>query len=78
MEQNEHVMEAYLGPMTEIQRKSTFLKLQGLEFAYGEVKVLHGLDLEIGERSIACIMGRNGVGKRPFERNLVGLEKGVL
>ena len=61
--------------MTEIAEKSTFLKLQGLEFAYGEVKVLHGLDLEISEQSIACIMGRNGVGKTTLLRNLVGLEK---
>ena len=52
-----------------------FLKIQGLEFAYGEVKVLHGLDFHMDEKSVACVMGRNGVGKTTLLRNLVGLEK---
>jgi len=54
---------------------TVFLKVQGLEFAYGEVKVLHGLDFSITENSIACVMGRNGVGKTTLLRNLVGLER---
>ena len=52
-----------------------FLKIQGLEFACGEVKVLHGLDFHMDEKSVACVMGRNGVGKTTLLRNLVGLEK---
>ena len=52
-----------------------FLKVSGLEFSYGEVKVLYGLDLEVSANSISCVMGRNGVGKTTFLRNLVGLEK---
>lgn len=54
---------------------SIFLKVSGLEFAYGEVTVLRGLDLEIEEATIACVMGRNGVGKTTFLRNVVGLEQ---
>lgn len=54
---------------------SVFLKVSGLEFSYGEVKVLYGLDLEVSANSISCVMGRNGVGKTTFLRNLVGLEK---
>ena len=54
---------------------SAFLKVSGLEFSYGEVKVLYGLDLEVSANSISCVMGRNGVGKTTFLRNLVGLEK---
>ena len=52
-----------------------FLDIRGLEFSYDEVKVLHGLNIEIQERSITCVMGRNGVGKTTLMRNLVGLEK---
>ena len=74
MEQNEQVMEAYW-TMTEIAEQTIFLKVKDLEFAYGEVKVLHGLDLKISEKSITCVMGRNGVGKTTLLRNLVGLEK---
>lgn len=54
---------------------SAFLKVSGLEFSYGEVKVLYGLDMEVSANSISCVMGRNGVGKTTFLRNLVGLEK---
>ena len=54
---------------------SAFLKVSGLEFSYGEVKVLYGLDLEVSANSISCVMGRNGVGKTTFLRNLVGLER---
>ena len=52
-----------------------FLDVKELEFSYGEVKVLHGLDFQINEKTIACVMGRNGVGKTTLMRNLVGLEK---
>jgi urea transport system ATP-binding protein len=51
-----------------------FLDVKELEFSYGEVKVLHGLDFQIKEKTIACVMGRNGVGKTTLMRNLVGLE----
>lgn len=54
---------------------SAFLKVSDLEFSYGEVTVLRGLDLEVEEGTISCLMGRNGVGKTTFLRNLVGLEK---
>ena len=54
---------------------SAFLKVSGMEFAYGEVTVLRGLDLEVEEGTISCVMGRNGVGKTTFLRNVVGLEK---
>ena len=36
---------------------SAFLKVTGLEFSYGEVKVLRGLDLEVPAQSISCVMG---------------------
>ena len=54
---------------------SAFLKVSDMEFAYGEVSVLRGLDLEVEEGTISCVMGRNGVGKTTFLRNVVGLEK---
>ena len=51
------------------------MTVTGLEFSYGEVQVLHGLDFELPAQSVCCVMGRNGVGKTTFLRNLVGLEK---
>ena len=61
--------------MNSEQKDFPFLDISCLEFSYGEVKVLHGLNIEIQERSITCVMGRNGVGKTTLMRNLVGLEK---
>ena len=63
------------GKMTE---NDAYLEISKLEFSYGEVKVLHGLEFELPARSIGCVMGRNGVGKTTFLRNLVGLEKPSL
>ena len=60
---------------TKTDAKGAYLQVSGLEFSYGEVKVLHGLDLKIESESISCVMGRNGVGKTTFLRNLVGLER---
>jgi len=61
--------------MNSEQKDFHFLDISGLEFSYGEVKVLHSLNIQIQEKSITCVMGRNGVGKTTLMRNLVGLEK---
>ena len=53
---------------------SVFFKVDDLRFSYGEVSVLRGLNLEVNEGSISCVMGRNGVGKTTFLRNIMGLE----
>lgn len=55
--------------------RNNYMSVSGLEFSYAEVKVLHGLDFELPVQSVCCVMGRNGVGKTTFLRNVVGLEK---
>lgn len=42
---------------------------------FGEQRVLNGLDLEIQENSITCIMGSSGTGKSVFLKLLIGLLK---
>ena len=61
--------------MSAPQDESFLIKIEGLEFGYGEVKVLHSLDFKIQEKTVSCVMGRNGVGKTTLLRNLVGLER---
>jgi branched-chain amino acid transport system ATP-binding protein len=49
------------------------LKVEGIETAYGQSKVLHGLSLEIGEGEVVTLMGRNGMGKTTTVRSIMGL-----
>ena len=53
---------------------SSLLEVKDLEFSYGEVQVLRGLDLVVEAGKIVCVMGRNGVGKTTLLRNVMGLE----
>lgn len=50
------------------------LKIQNLNFSYGEVQALRDVEMEVPEKSIVCVMGRNGVGKTTLLRNITGLE----
>jgi branched-chain amino acid transport system ATP-binding protein len=50
-----------------------FLSVNGLASGYGEVQVLWGLDLDIDEGEIACLVGSNGAGKTTLLRTISGL-----
>jgi branched-chain amino acid transport system ATP-binding protein len=39
------------------------LSVQNLRVSYGNIKALHGLNFQIDEREIVCIIGANGAGK---------------
>ncbi len=49
------------------------LQVKKLSFSYGEVRVLHGIDMDVPEERIVCVMGRNGVGKTTLMKNILGL-----
>lgn len=49
------------------------LKIENLSFAYGEVRALRDVALEIPDGQITCVTGRNGVGKTTLMKNIVGL-----
>jgi branched-chain amino acid transport system ATP-binding protein len=51
------------------------LEIQGLEVAYGDIKVLWGIDVEIKEGEIVSIIGSNGAGKTTLIRTISGLNK---
>jgi urea transport system ATP-binding protein len=57
------------------------LELRGLQASIGGSRILRGIDLNVPEKSVFCLMGRNGVGKTSTLRALVGLlptESGTL
>lgn len=39
------------------------LKIEGLKAAYGEIEVLHGIDVEVSEGEIVAVIGANSSGK---------------
>ncbi len=49
------------------------LRVAGLHAGYGDVKVLWGVDIEVAESAITCLVGSNGAGKTTLLRALSGL-----
>ena len=49
------------------------LTLTNLEASIGGSRILRGVNLEVPRQSVACLMGRNGVGKTTTLRSIVGL-----
>ncbi len=47
--------------------------VEGLEVAYGNAPILHGVDLAVHQGEIVALIGRNGTGKTTLLKSLVGL-----
>ncbi|WP_378945822.1 ABC transporter ATP-binding protein [Mesorhizobium sp. ANAO-SY3R2] len=52
---------------------SAALTISQLDCFYGEVQVLHGLDLELRQGEVLCLLGRNGAGKTTTLKAIMGL-----
>jgi branched-chain amino acid transport system ATP-binding protein len=52
---------------------SALLTVSGLDCFYGEVQVLHGLELALHRGEVLCLMGRNGAGKTTTLKAIMGL-----
>ncbi|MEM6373009.1 MAG: amino acid ABC transporter ATP-binding protein [Pseudomonadota bacterium] len=50
------------------------LALRGVTKSFGDVKVLHGIDLEIAPGEMVCLIGASGSGKSTLLRCMNGLE----
>lgn len=51
------------------------LDIRALHAGYGHMKVLHGIDLNIGAGEIVALLGSNGAGKSTLNNNISGLYK---
>ncbi|HWB58236.1 MAG TPA: urea ABC transporter ATP-binding subunit UrtE [Chthoniobacteraceae bacterium] len=49
------------------------LKIENLNVSIGGSRILRGVNLEVPDRAVTCLMGRNGVGKTTTLRSIVGL-----
>jgi branched-chain amino acid transport system ATP-binding protein len=52
---------------------STALQVTDLHAGYGQVKVLHGIDLYVDEGELVAVLGANGAGKTTLLRALSGM-----
>jgi branched-chain amino acid transport system ATP-binding protein len=52
---------------------SALLALRGLVLAYGHITVVKGVDLDVAEGEIVCLVGANGAGKTTILRTVSGL-----
>jgi branched-chain amino acid transport system ATP-binding protein len=53
------------------------LQVANLHACYGKSHVLHGVDLEVGQGEIVCLLGRNGVGRSTTVKAVMGLVEGT-
>jgi branched-chain amino acid transport system ATP-binding protein len=49
---------------------SALLELRGVDAAYGQSKVVHGLDMAVAEGGITALLGANGAGKTTILRTI--------
>jgi branched-chain amino acid transport system ATP-binding protein len=52
---------------------SPLLKVSGLHAGYGEVEILRGIDLEVGQGDIVAVLGANGAGKSTLNLAVSGV-----
>ena len=60
-------------PSTADEVVAPLLRIEGLEAGYGDVQVLWGVDLEVRNGAITCIVGSNGAGKSTLLRTISGM-----
>jgi branched-chain amino acid transport system ATP-binding protein len=51
------------------------LEAKGLHAAYGETKVLHGIDFQVVEGGVTALLGANGAGKTTTLRAICGMTR---
>ena len=49
------------------------LKLQGVRVSYGPLEVVHGIDLDVNEGEIICLLGNNAAGKSTLVNSILGI-----
>jgi branched-chain amino acid transport system ATP-binding protein len=55
---------------------SALLSIRGLTAGYGDSEVLQGIDLDVGQGEVVCLLGANGAGKTTTMAVITGLING--
>ncbi|SNC72275.1 amino acid ABC transporter ATP-binding protein, PAAT family [Kytococcus aerolatus] len=64
-----------LHPTQQIDPDAPAIRIRGLRKAYGEVEVLHGIDLDVEPGQVVCVIGPSGSGKSTLLRCVNRLEE---
>lgn len=67
---------ASAGQVEERDSAAPLLQVNNLEMAYGDNKVLHGIDLTLEEGESILLLGESGSGKTTLARSIAGLNPG--
>jgi branched-chain amino acid transport system ATP-binding protein len=51
----------------------SLLKLEGVEVSYGGIRAVKGIDLEVAQGELVCLIGANGAGKTTTLKGVCGL-----
>ncbi len=51
----------------------SLLRVHGLKVAYGGIQAVRGIDLEVAEGELVCLIGANGAGKSSTLKGIMGL-----
>jgi branched-chain amino acid transport system ATP-binding protein len=51
----------------------SLLEVSSISAGYGPIRVLHGLDLQVGDGEVVALLGRNGAGKSTTLKTIMGL-----
>lgn len=69
-------MEVHGGDEASISANEPLLHVRDLEMAYGDNKVLHGINLSIDAGESTLLLGESGSGKTTLARSIAGLNPG--
>ena len=54
-------------------RGGTLLEIRGVETGYGKLKILRGIDMNVGAQGIVALLGGNGTGKSTLLKAISGI-----
>jgi phosphate transport system ATP-binding protein len=63
-----HQPDTRLSPSSEPGKDPESIEIEHLDFAYGDHRVLHNIDLDIAPRSVTALIGPSGCGKTTLLR----------